>query len=64
MIKCGGKFETIENYIVEFLEEFPNFYDVYVYWGKVKVMAGQREEAIEIFEKAVTIDNRKSEAYS
>lgn len=41
MIKSGGKIELVENYIVECLDEFPNYYDIYVYWAKLKVTIGQ-----------------------
>ncbi len=48
LMKCDShnKLETIEGYIVECLEEFPNFYDVYLYWAKTKISQDLHEDAI------------------
>jgi tetratricopeptide (TPR) repeat protein len=58
-----SKPETIENYIMECLKEFPKYYDVYLYWAKVKIKMNELTDAIEIYTEAIQINPSNSEAY-
>lgn len=63
LVKSDNRLEIIENYIIECLEQFPNFYDIYLYWGRVKMGLKQTDEAIEIYQKAIALESNREEAY-
>lgn len=66
LVKSGvhnTRLETVENYIIECLEQFPHFYDVYLYWARIKAHLNQTQEAIEIYEKALALESNNSEVY-